>query len=63
MTELNCELFISFSHDVNIDLVSAKVCESLRLAGNLKVKLESICSEVFSNSGVTIRCHCLPCFI
>ncbi len=41
----------------------SKVCESRELAVNLKAKLESISSEVFSVSGRTIRCHCLPCFI
>ncbi len=32
----------------------AKVCESLGLAVNLKVKLESICSEMFSVSGMSV---------
>ncbi len=41
----------------------AKVCEYLELAVNLKVKLESICSEVFSISAMTIRCQYMPCFI
>ncbi len=34
-----------------------KVCESLGLAVNLKVKLESICAEVFSVSAMTIKCQ------
>ncbi len=41
----------------------AKVCESLRLAVNLKVKLESICAEVFSVSAMTIKCQYVTCFI
>ncbi len=38
-------------------LCVAKVCESLGLAVNLKVKLESICAEVFSVSAMTIKVH------
>ncbi len=41
----------------------AKVCESLGLAVNLKVKLESICAEVFSVSAMTIKCQYVTCFI
>ncbi len=41
----------------------AKVCESLGLAVNLKVKLESICSEVFSINGMTSRCQCVPFYL
>ncbi len=38
--------------------VSGKVCESLGSAVNLKVKLESICAEVFSVfSAITIKCQ------
>ncbi len=32
----------------------AKVCEYLGLAVNLKVKLESICAEVFSVSAIQV---------
>ncbi len=41
----------------------AKVCESLGLAVHLKVKLESICAEVFSVSAMTIKCQYMTCFI
>ncbi len=41
--------------------VNAKVCESLGLAVNLKVKLESICAEVFSVSAMTIKCQYVTC--
>ncbi len=41
----------------------AKVCESFGLAVNLKVKLESICAEVFSVSAMTITCQYMTCFI
>ncbi len=41
----------------------AKLCESLELAVNLKVKLESICAEVFSVSAMTIKCQYVTCFI
>ncbi len=41
----------------------AKVCESLGLAVNLKVKLESVCAEVFSVSAMTIKCQYVTCFI
>ncbi len=41
----------------------AKVCESLGLADNLKVKFESICAEVFSVSAMTIKCQYVTCFI
>ncbi len=41
----------------------AKECESLGLAVNLKVKLESICAEVFSVSAMTIKCQYVTCFI
>ncbi len=34
----------------------AKICGSLGLAVNLKVKLKSICAEVFSVSAMTIKC-------
>ncbi len=43
--------------------VSGKSMWISRLAVNLKVKLESICSEVFSISVMTIRCQNMPCFI
>ncbi len=33
----------------------AKVCEYLGLAVNLKVKLESICTEEFSVSAIQVR--------
>ncbi len=41
----------------------AKVCESLGLAVNLKVKLESIGAEVFSASAMTIKYQYVTCFI
>ncbi len=41
----------------------AKVCESLGLAVNLEVKLESICAEMFSVSAMTIKCQYMTCFI
>ncbi len=41
----------------------AKLCEPLRLAVNLKVKLESICAEVISVSAMTIKCQYVTCFI
>ncbi len=41
----------------------AKLCESLGLTVNLKVKLESICAEVFSVSAMTIKCQYVTCFI
>ncbi len=44
-------------------LCIAKFCESLGLAVNLKVKLESICAEVFSVSAMTIKCQYVTCFI
>ncbi len=42
--------------------VSGKICESFGLAVNLKVKLESICTEVFSVSSMTIKCQYVPFF-
>ncbi len=39
---------------------SGKVCESLGLADNLKVKFESICAEVFSVSALTINVSTWP---
>ncbi len=41
----------------------AKVCESLGLTVNLKVKVESICVKVFSVRHFTIKCQYVTCFI
>ncbi len=41
----------------------AKVCESLVLAVNLKVKIELICAEVFLVSEMIIKCQYITLFI
>ncbi len=63
-----CEIFsLSFIYWENWSSVTylciAKVCESLGLAVNLKVKLVSICAEVFSVSAMTIKYQYVTCFI
>ncbi len=65
--KLDKNIYLSFIYSGKLSNITylwvAKVCESLGLAVNLKVKLESMCAELLSVRAMTIKCQYVTSFI